>query len=67
MNAISLATKGIICIGGNNNPSNPDGLTYGRPPSTNEPKILINVSNIEIESNSDSDIQINIKNFTLEN
>jgi hypothetical protein len=66
MNAISLATKGIICSGGNNNPSSPAEMTYGRPPSNNEAKITIQVNNIEIES-KDSDIQINIKNFRLEN
>jgi hypothetical protein len=41
-------------------------MTYGRPPSNNEAKITIQVNNIEIES-KDSDIQINIKNFRLEN
>lgn len=67
MNAISLATKGIICSGGSINPSTPAEITYGRPSINNDPKITINVNNIEIESDSDSAIQINIKNFTLEN
>lgn len=53
---------------GENNPHPHTEMTYGRPPSIiEEPKITINVNNIEIESKSDSDIQINIKNFTLEN
>lgn len=68
MNAIALATKGIICGGGNSYiPPTTTDMTYGRPPNidNNEPKISIRVSNIEIEDKVEdiSNIQINIKNI----
>jgi hypothetical protein len=53
MNAVSLATKGIIC-GGNSgtSPSVPQNVTYGRPPmEIPEQKISISVNKMDVEDN----------------